>query len=162
MTEELPLFRQTNPKGFWYDETLWPENTEFFYLDTPNDWLEPLNAAARAAKDAWCDEQDELHRKYCEKMNRPFTPRPRDWREGVDMMRADAVTAREAKDAGPAARKLISTKRDPVPAQAHLGKKKPASTKMSGVKLPPAIPSPETKPIGILGANFNEMLPTRG
>lgn len=161
MTEELPQWRQTNPAGFWCDETLWPEDATFYYTDTPNDWLEPLNAAARAAKDAWCDEQDELHRKYCEKVGRPFTPRPRDWREGVDMMRSDAITEREAKDSGVAARKIMSTKREPVPAQGHLAKKKAAPSKMSGVKMPQPMPNPEAKPVGILGKNFNEMLPTR-
>lgn len=161
MTEELPLFRQTNPAGFWYDETLWPEGSEFYFSDTPNDWLEPLNEAARVAKEAWCDEQDELHRKYCEKMGRMFTPRPRDWREAVAMRREDVTAEMDAREARKAP-KLQPTKRDPVPAQAHLAKKKAKISKMSGAKLPAPVPNPETKPVGILGKDFTEMLPIRG
>jgi len=173
MSNELPLFRQMNPQGLFYDDTLYPEGTEFYFTDTPNDWLEPLNEAARVAKDEWCDKQDALHKAYCEKVGRPYCPRPRDWREGVAMRREDITAQVEAKDAKMAARKLTTTKRLPVPPQGHLRsspsgdsfaldkRDRQKSAKLTGVKLPQA-PVPGEKPIGILGKNFEEMTSQRG
>ncbi len=172
---ELPLFRQMNPQGLYYDDTLYPEGTEFFFTDTPNDWLEPLNEAARVAKDEWCDKQDALHEKYCEKVGRPYTPRPRDWREGVAMRREDVLAERDAAEAAakPAVRKLQTTKRLPVPPQGHLRSSPSGDTfsaakranksagKLTGVKMPVA-PGPAEAPKPILGKNFEEMLPGRG
>lgn len=166
---QLPLFRQMNPHGFYYDDTLYPEGTEFHFTDTPNDWLEPLNEAAREAKDKWCDEQDELHRKYCEKVGRMYTPRPRDWREGIAMLREDVTAEVRARDEKKSS-KLQPTRRAPVPPQGHLrpaangesfsAAKRPnqKSSKISNVREPAPVQNPEAKPIAILGKNFDESL----
>jgi hypothetical protein len=155
---ELPKFRQTNPHGFYYEDTLWPEGTEFYFTDTPNEFMEPLNEPARIALNAYLDKLDEEARKLAEKMGRPFYGRPREFADQVDLIRQDAQQIRDEKDRA-ATSKMQPVKRAPVPVQGHLAKKARPPSKMTGAKVPAPQPSPEAKPIAILGKNFEEMLP---
>jgi hypothetical protein len=57
--ENTPKYRQLNPRGFFAeDDTLYPEDTEFYYTGTPNEFMEPLNEPAKAAMRAYLAELD--------------------------------------------------------------------------------------------------------
>ncbi len=169
---EMPKYRQMNPKGFFADDdNLYPEGTEFYWLDTPNEFMEPLNQPAVDAMNKYLDFLDECAKKHAEKMGRPFYGRPRTQNEQIDQAREDAQAIADAKAAGvaPKRNKIRAVERAKPGIQGHMTadgkmlKRKPGRpSKMSGVKLPEPVKAPEQKPVAILGSNFADILPIRG
>ena len=161
---DTPLYRQCNPHGFFADDdTLYPEGSTFYWLDTPNEFMEPLNEAARRKMSDYLDHLDDLAKKHAEKMGRPFYGRPRELSDAIGQAREDAITTRDGKEASatPGKKKIIATKRAPVSPQGHMAKRA-RPTSIQGAQMPPPDVPSSDKPINILGSRFEETLSHRG
>ncbi len=75
---DRPAYRILATAGFFGpDDNLYPEGSEIYYDDEPNEEMEPLNELAADRLNKYLEKLDKLAEETAKKAGRPFVGRPR-------------------------------------------------------------------------------------
>lgn len=152
-----PRYRLLQP-FFAPDDTLYPEDTELAFDGTPNEFMEPLNAAAEAKLTEYLQMLDDGQRAVDEKHGRQFTGRLSDLADIFARVRDDTKAEVEAK-----ARKAIvmPTKGENIPTRGDTVRAQAAKRAKSGIVAvkPPNVSRKQKTPQELIGITGRESVP---
>lgn len=150
LPEDTPIYELLKD-CYMEDDTLHPEGEQIAYTGTPNEFMEPLNEAARLKMRTYLDYLDDCGRKAAEKFGRVYTGRITDLGDQIAQAMGDARAEAQSMP-------IAMPKKRDIPQRPDLAT--PAQRKLKPSKLLASRPVPpegprQAVPISVQGKNYD-------